>query len=140
MKYIFSMGNDVTFWHPQFWNESFNKKAKQFFPAKGFCSFVFNSVTLSSSGKISKCCMDLRGATQYADFTKDTLENIWHSQVRKESLRLMFSNKRSMLKGCSTCTIKHTENDNRYNNLARAFRRKVSLLIYGRDYYLKPSK
>jgi len=126
MKEIFRMGDTVSFWHPKYWNESFNKKEKQFFPAKGFCSFVFNNVTLSSSGKISKCCMDLRGATVYADLNTHTLEEIWNSQMRRQFLDLMFTNKRKDIKGCATCSITHTNNDNRYTHWVRTTRRMLA--------------
>src|SRR3989338_4530890 len=123
MREIFNMGDSVTFWRPKYWNDSFNKKDKKFYPAKGFCSFVFNNVTLASSGKISKCCMDLRGATVYADLNTHTLEEIWNSQMRRQFLDLMFANKRKDIKGCSTCSITQTNNDNRYTNWARTVRR-----------------
>ncbi len=123
MQEIFNMGDSVTFWRPKYWNDSFNKKDKKFYPAKGFCSFVFNNVTLASSGKISKCCMDLRGATIYADLNTHTLEEIWNSQMRRQFLDLMFTNKRRDIKGCSTCSITQTNNDNRYTNWVRTVRR-----------------
>jgi radical SAM protein with 4Fe4S-binding SPASM domain len=126
VKEIFRMGDTVTFWNPKYWNESFNKKDKQFFPAKSFCSFVFNNVTLSSSGKISKCCMDLRGATIYADLRDHTLEEIWKSQARRQYLDLMFANKRKDIKGCETCSITNTNNDNRYTNWVRTGRRMLA--------------
>ncbi len=126
MKEVFRMGDTVTFWHPKFWNESFNKKDKKFFPAKGFCSFVFNNVTLASSGKISKCCMDLRGATVYADVNTHTLEEIWNSQIRRQFLDSMFTNKRKDIKGCDTCAITNVNNDNRYTQWVRTARRVLS--------------
>lgn len=138
MKEIMRMANRVTQWIPQYWNESFNKPTQKFHPAKGFCTFVFNNVTLSSSGKISKCCMDLKGLTVYADLAKNSLEEIWHSQIRKEFLTLMFKNKRKELKGCDQCSITDTNNDNRFNNPIRQFKEKVSFLVKGKEYFLKP--
>ena len=123
MVEIFEEGHDVTFWSPKFWNESFNKKDKQFFPAKGFCTFVFNNVTLSSNGHVSKCCMDLKGATVYADLAQYSLQEIWHSTLRKQFLDLMFKNKRDLIKGCQTCSITNTNNDNRFNNSIRILKR-----------------
>ena len=122
------MGDSVTFWRPKYWNDSFNKKDKKFYPAKGFCSFVFNNVTLASSGKISKCCMDLRGATVYADLNTHTLEEIWNSQMRRQFLGLMFANKRKDIKGCATCSITYTNNDNRYTNWMKRVRRVAETL------------
>ena len=133
MQEIFNMGNSVTCWKPKYWNESFNKKNKQFYPAKGFCSFVFNNVTLSSSGKISKCCMDLRGATEYADLKNHTLEEIWTSQVRRQFLSLMFANKRGSIKGCDTCSITNTNNDNRHTNWIRVLRRTLGTTVKQSD-------
>jgi len=123
MKEIFALGNYVSFWRPKFWNESFNHKEKRFLPAKGFCSFVFNNVTLSSSGAISKCCMDLKGSTEYADLKIHSLKEIWHSSIRKQFLTLMFRNRRDQLKGCNTCSITNTNNDNRYTNWMRTLKR-----------------
>lgn len=131
---IFEQGNDVTFWHPKFWNESFNKDVKQFYPAKGFCTFIFNNVTLSADGRISKCCMDLKGATVYADFSRNTLEEIWHSADRKQFLELMFKNKRHLIKGCSTCSLASTNNDNRYSNIMRVIKRWFILPLKRRQY------
>lgn len=125
MADIFEQGNDVTFWQPKSWNESFNEGAKQFNPAKGFCTFVFNNVTLSSSGHILKCCMDLKGSTMYADFSKNTLEEIWHTTARKQFLGLMLKNRRKLIQGCNTCSITSTNNDNRSNSITRSFKRIV---------------
>jgi|GEM_PF-1335683 len=127
MKEIFRESNDLTFWRPKFWNESFNKKEKHFYPANGFCTFVFNSVTLSASGFISKCCMDLKGTTAYADLRQNTLEEIWRSTIRKQFLTLMFKNQRKAIDGCKTCSITNTNNDNRYNNFYRIVKRKLFL-------------
>lgn len=122
-KELFGEADYVTFWRPEYWNESFNKPQKVYKPAKSFCSFVFNNVTLSSSGFISKCCMDLKGATEYGDLKNNTLAQIWHSASRRHFLDLMFHNKRSELKGCGTCSITNTNNDNRYTSLIRKFKR-----------------
>ena len=123
MVEIFNEGHDVTFWNPQFWNESFNKSDKKFYPAKGFCTFVFNNVTLSSNGHISKCCMDLKGTTTYSDLKESSLEEIWHSKIRKQFMDAMFNNNRSKIEGCNTCSITATNNDNRFNNFVRKIRR-----------------
>ncbi len=123
-KEMFSLADSVTFWYPQYWNESFNKSQKKFHPSKGFCQFVFNSVTLNSSGYIAKCCMDLSGATQYGDLSKNSLEEIWYSKERKLFLKQMFFNKRASLNGCRNCSISYVNNDNRCNNLFRTLKRK----------------
>jgi hypothetical protein len=128
MREIFNIADDVSFWQPQYWNESFNKTEYKFRPAKGFCSFVFNNVTLSASGYLSKCCMDLKGMTEYADFTKDNLKNIWHSKARYQFLALMFRNKRALIKGCGNCSITYTNNNNRVASnfgIKRIFRKKL---------------
>jgi len=131
---IFNQGDDVTFWYPKFWNESFNKKEKNFYPAKGFCTFVFNNVSLSANGHISKCCMDLKGSTVYADLSKHTLEEIWHSRSRKQFLGLMFKNRRDQIQGCSTCSITKTNNDNRFNNVSRIVKRNIVLPFKRKSY------
>ena len=136
MKEILRMGDSVTQWHPQYWNESFNKPEKVYQPARSFCTFVFNNVTLTSSGYISKCCMDLRGQTEYADLRNDSLKNIWGSHIRKEFLKLMFQNKRGRIKGCDTCAITNTNNNNHYNRLAKRIKRKISSMVYGKEYFL----
>lgn len=140
MKEILRMGHDVTQWEPKFWNESFNKSGKKFYPAKGFCSFVFNNITLTSSGYVSKCCMDLRGQTEYADLRKNMLENIWSSAVRKKFLTLMFRNQRRLIKGCNTCSIMNTNNDNRYNNPSKKIKKKILSMVYGKEYFLYSRK
>lgn len=133
MKEILRMGNSVTQWVPEYWNESFNMPTKKFHPAKGFCTFVFNNISLSSSGKISKCCMDLKGSTVYADLAKNTLEEIWHSHVRKEFLSLMLKNRRKELKGCDQCSIAYTNNDNRFTNPMRRFKEKMLSFGKGKE-------
>ena len=121
---LFRRVDDVRFWQPKEWNESFHKSREGLSPAKGFCTFVFNNVSLSASGFISKCFMDLKGSTDYADFRVNTLENIWHSQARRQFLSLMFRNKRHAIQGCSTCSIASTNNDNCYSNIFRTIRRR----------------
>lgn len=138
MKEILRMGDSVTQWQPQYWNESFNKSQKVYRPAKGFCTFVFNNMTLTSSGYISKCCMDLRGQTEYADLRKSSLEDIWHSKTRREFLSLMFQNKRGQLKGCQNCSIAYVNNDNRYNNFNRTIKRRIMAQIKGKEYFFVP--
>ncbi len=137
MKEILRTGDSVTQWQPKYWNESFNKPKRVYKPAKGFCTFVFNNVTLSSSGFISKCCMDLRGQTQYADLRKNSLSNIWHSQIRKEFLALMFRNRRGMIKGCSSCAITSTNNNNRADSFRRNAKQKIKQWLKGREYFLE---
>lgn len=136
MKELLRMGDSVTQWHPQYWNESFNKTERVYVPSKGFCAFVFNNVTLTSAGYISKCCMDLRGQTEYADFARDSLKNIWHSDMRKQFLKLMFQNKRRSIKGCDTCSITNTNNNNHHNNFARRIKKKIFSIAYGKEYFL----
>jgi radical SAM protein with 4Fe4S-binding SPASM domain len=123
MKQILRQANDITFWHPQYWNESFNKKQSRFYPAHGPCTFVFNNVTLSANGHVSKCCMDLKGATIYGNLAEQSLETIWHSNVRKKFLNLMLRNRRRKIPGCQQCSITYTNNDNRYNNISRTIKR-----------------
>jgi len=138
MARLLKMGDSVTQWQPEFWNESFNKPEKKYIPAKGFCTFVFNNVTLSSSGEVSKCCMDLRGATTYADLRHHTLEEIWHSDARKRYMTDMFRNNRSKIKGCSSCAITNVNNDNRYTSVVRTAKRRLLPIIKGKEYFLKP--
>ncbi len=123
-KEFFKAVDDVRFWVPKQWNESFHKEGEAWKPAKGFCTFVFNNVSLSASGSISKCCMDLKGATDYADLREHSLSYIWHSQARRQFLGLMFRNQRGQLNGCKTCSITNTNNDNRYQNIFRTLRRQ----------------
>lgn len=140
MKEILRMGDAVTNWMPEYLNESFNKSVKVYKAAKGFCTFVFNNVTLSSSGFISKCCMDLRGQTEYGNLVENSLEDIWHSQARKQFLSLMLGNKRRLIKGCQSCSITYTNNDNRYVNRFRYFKRKFLSILKGKEYFLAPLK
>ena len=138
MKEIIRFGDSVTSWHPEYWNESFNKPDHRYYPAKGFCAFVFNNVTLSSSGFVSKCCMDLRGQTEYADLRKDTLKNIWRSQARRQFLTDMFRNKRILIKGCSSCSITQTNNNNKFDSLRKTLRRCMLRWLKGKEYFLNP--
>jgi len=140
MQEIFRAGDVVTQWKPEYWNDSFNKPEKKIEPAKGFCSFVFNNVTLSSSGGISKCCMDLKGLTVYADLKDHTLEEIWHSNIRRQFLSAMFRNQREIIDGCRSCSLTCVNNDNRYTNLGRKIRSWLATLTKGKEHYLKPLK
>ncbi|MCK5082405.1 MAG: hypothetical protein KAR31_05820, partial [Candidatus Omnitrophica bacterium] len=89
---------------------------------------------------ISKCCMDLKGATAYADLRENTLEEIWNSNIRRQFLSAMFYNKRSTMAGCCTCSITYTNNDNRHTNIMRSLKRRLLSVVKGKDYYLKPLK
>jgi len=137
-KELFRKADDVRFWQPKEWNESFHKSEGELSPAKGFCTFVFNNVSLSASGFVSKCCMDLKGSTDYADLRSNTLEKIWHSQARRQFLNLMFRNRRQALSGCSSCSITNTNNDNRYSNIFRTIRRRYFKAVGYRE-LLKPT-
>lgn len=107
LKKIFSQAGLLTYWEPLDWNESFHKEKPSYSPYPSFCSFVFESVSLSTSAAITKCCMDLKEATKYGDFNSETLESIWSSQQRREFLRAMYEGKRNLIPGCGTCSINY---------------------------------
>lgn len=107
LEHIFSQVDLVTNWEPLDWNESFHREQPCYAPDQSFCSFVFESVCLSASGAITKCCMDLKEATKYGDFNKNTLESIWFSKERLEFLRMMREGKRCLIPGCEFCSISY---------------------------------
>lgn len=107
LKEIFSRADRLTNWEPVNWNASFHKEQPRYTPYPFFCSFVFESVSLSTSGAITKCCMDLKEATRYGDFSKNTLESIWFSDQRRAFLRAMREGKRQLIPGCDTCSINY---------------------------------
>jgi len=107
LRDIFNQADHVTYWEPLNWNESFHKEQPRYTPYPFFCSFVFESVSLSTSGAIIKCCMDLKEATKYGDFSKRTLESIWFSEERRAFLRAMYEGKRHLIPGCNTCLINY---------------------------------
>lgn len=104
----------VRTWHAKHFNDSFPVTGKPVAPARGFCSFVFENVTISSGGSVIKCCMDLGESTKYGDLNQHTLEEIWNSAQRKHELSLMRWGKREKLPGCSACTITYSDIDNTY--------------------------
>lgn len=107
LKEIFNRADLVTNWEPLNWNASFHKIQPRYTTYPFFCSFVFESVSLSTSGAIIKCCMDLKEATRYGDFSKNTLESIWFSEERRAFLRAMHEGKRHLIPGCGTCSINY---------------------------------
>ncbi len=107
LKEIFNRADLVTNWEPVNWNASFHKAQARYTPYPSFCSFVFESVSLSTSGVITKCCMDLKEETGYGDFSKNTLESIWFSDQRRVFLRAMREGKRHLIPGCDTCSINY---------------------------------
>jgi len=113
LKTIFNQADRVTYWKPLDWNESFHKQQPRYTPYPFFCSFVFESVSFSTSGAIIKCCMDLKESTRYGDFSKRTLESIWFSEERRAFLRAMYEGKRHLIPGCDTCSISYVR-QNKY--------------------------
>lgn len=113
LKEVFNQAALVTTWEPQDWNESFHKEHPRYKPYPFFCSFIFESISLSTSGAAIKCCMDLKEATNYGNFTKDTLKSIWFSARRQEFLRLMHEGKRRLIQGCNNCSISYAK-QNKY--------------------------
>ena len=111
---IFKQADLMTYWEPLDWNESFHKKVPSYVPGASFCSFVFESVALSTSGYILKCCMDLKEATKYADFKKSTLEEIWFSDTRKAFLKEMYAGDRESIPGCSCCSISYVSQNKHF--------------------------
>ncbi len=107
LKDIFGQADIVSSWEPLNWNESFHKETPRYAPYPSFCSFVFESACLSTSGAVIKCCMDLKEATKYGDFIKDTLRSIWFSEERRMFLRKMHEGKRRLIPGCDTCSINY---------------------------------
>jgi radical SAM protein with 4Fe4S-binding SPASM domain len=114
MMDVLNRVDHVRTWHAKHFNDSFPVLGKRVAPAKGFCSFVFENVTISSGGSVIKCCMDLGEATKYGDLNQNTLEEIWNSAQRKHELSLMRRGKREKLPGCSACTITDSDIDNTY--------------------------
>lgn len=114
LKDLFNQAEHITRWEPLDWNESFHTGRPIYKPRKHFCSFVFESVSLSTSGSVIKCCMDLQELTKYGDFTMNSLEDIWFSEARKAFLRLMYKGKRHLLPGCSKCSIGYVR-QNKYS-------------------------
>ncbi len=113
LKEVFSQADLVTNWEPVNWNASFHKAHPRYSAYPFFCSFVFESVSLSASGAITKCCMDLKEATRYGDFSNNTLESIWISKERRAFLQAMFEGKRHLIPGCDTCSINYV-NQNKF--------------------------
>lgn len=107
LKEIFSRADLLTNWEPVNWNASFHKRNPRYNTYPFFCSFVFESVSLSTSGAITKCCMDLKEATRYGDFSKNTLESIWFSEARRAFLRAMHEGRRHLIPGCDSCSISY---------------------------------
>ena len=113
MPSVFEKADSLRYWMPVDLNSSFASSIPKFYPEKGFCSFVFNSVSISSGGKAIKCCMDLKEDTKFGDFKINSLSEIMMSQKRKQFLRKMFLGKRKELKGCSSCSIKYPDINNK---------------------------
>ena len=105
LRNIFDRAEYVTHWKPADWNESFHTDKPRYIPAEHFCSFVFESVSVSTSGAALKCCMDLKGSTKYGDLSKNTLESIWFSDKRRSFLGMMHEGKRGLVEGCGNCSI-----------------------------------
>ncbi len=113
LREIFDKAGYVTRWEPVDWNESFHTDAPHYVSARHFCSFVFESVTLSTSGAILKCCMDLKELTKYGNFSKDSLESIWFSKKRESFLKMMYEGRRNSVPGCNNCSITYVSQNNK---------------------------
>lgn len=92
--------------HYNFHNWTGDIKVEGYFPSKnkGFCEFMFNTVTIMSNGDVGKCCNDLNGKTTYGSIKYKTLKQVYHSKKRKEFLKLMYKKQRHKVKGCKICT------------------------------------
>ena len=91
-------------------NQSFHLGKKKFDHKSGFCSFVHNSVSISTSGSVIKCCMDLQEATAYGNLENQTLSQIWNSNERFDFLRKMLKFQRRKIPGCNSCSVGWTNN------------------------------
>lgn len=119
LQAVFDRVDRVRRWTPVKWNESFTVAGDGgATPKPGYCRFVTNAVALSTSGKLIKCCMDLRESTAYADFTASTLEQLWRGPERLAFMEKMGQGRRCELPGCATCSIGYTDNDNAFKTKA----------------------
>jgi len=119
MQSLFDRVDRVRRWNPVHWNESFTLDGDGgTAPKTGYCQFVTNVAALSTSGKLIKCCMDLRESTAYADFTASTLEQLWRGPERLAFMEKMGQDKRSELPGCATCSIGYADNNNAFKTKA----------------------
>jgi len=86
------------------WNGNIDVEGYKPSVNKGFCQFMFNTVLITTDGGVAKCCNDLNASTVYGNIKSKTLNEVYHSDRRKEYLKLMYNNKRYMVKGCEKCT------------------------------------
>lgn len=115
MQAVFDRVDRVRLWTPTNWNESFKLFEGCRIPAKdGYCQFVTNAAVLSTSGKITKCCMDLQEKTAYGDLRTHTLEQIWRGSERLAFMEKMGRGSRNEVAGCANCSISIAENDNAF--------------------------
>ncbi len=115
MRAVFERVDRVRPWSPVNWNDSFKLSRDSRAEAKsGFCQFVTNSVSLSTSGRIIKCCMDLQESTAYGDLRTHSLAEIWRGPGRQEFMERMSQDRRCDVTGCAGCSIGYTDNNNAF--------------------------
>jgi radical SAM protein with 4Fe4S-binding SPASM domain len=70
---------------------------------KNVCPHPFYTLSIGSNGDVMPCCEDWSHSAVYGNCFKDSLVNIWNSNIRKEFLAMHLHEERFKNKACINC-------------------------------------
>lgn len=74
-------------------------------PLKKFCNRPFYQLNINYKGKAVLCCNDYFGSVEIGDVSKESMKNIWKSDIFKYYRRKLLKKDRANLKLCNKCDL-----------------------------------
>ena len=72
------------------------------------CPMAFTTMAVRSNGDVSPCCVDFIGGTNLGNADRDTLEEIWNSDVWFEFQKMQLENRKESNSSCRNCYVCHS--------------------------------
>jgi hypothetical protein len=73
--------------------------------ARGLCNYVFDTVVVTTDGKMSLCCVDYNSENAFGDLYHHTFRDTYYGKERQAALGNMAVGKRHLLPGCRNCSL-----------------------------------
>jgi MoaA/NifB/PqqE/SkfB family radical SAM enzyme len=110
--------------------DSLTEKHKQLlFESDSFCMIPWTSIMIATSSRVKPCC---ESTEILGDCSKNSLEQIWNSDVTKQLRKDMLSGKK--LNSCNSCYLKESlGRDSLRNSINRRFINQVNKIQYTKD-------
>jgi len=133
MAKLFKLADNITESEPKELNEPSPNKAENRWigsPAS-FCEYVFHTVTVTTAGQMSLCCVDYNSLNAFGDLAQNSFEDTYFGKAKRAILSKMASGRRAELPGCKQCRVVKC-NWNTGAHLKKDFRVELIMKLFER--------